>query len=313
MAAQYPFQGTIDEVRIWSSALTASQLDDMTPPTLVKSLSGTLGQNDWYTSDVTVTLTGSDTGSGLNRVEYSFDGTIWSIYATPFTISDEGTTALYHRAYDNAGNVFVLPAQDIKIDKTPPVVTINIPVGGDEYVLGETVLADWTATDALSGIDSAIGTVPSGSPINTAWVGPKIFTVTATDYAGNSETVTVSYNVIYNWNGFFPPVENTPALNVVKAGRAIPVKFSLDGYQGLDMDIFVMGYPQSKLIPCPGTGDPDGEMEFAETAGESRLSYDDIEDEYVYVWKTDKEWTGCRQLIVGLIDGTSHVADFQFK
>ena len=49
------------------------------------------------------------------------------------------------------------------------------------------------------------------------------------------------------------------------------------------------------------------------TAGSSSLSYDAAIDQYVYVWKTDKGWAGtCRQLIVQLIDGTAHVAHFDF-
>ena len=42
MAAQYPFQGTIDEVRIWNEALTASQLDDMLPPVVYSSNNGAI-------------------------------------------------------------------------------------------------------------------------------------------------------------------------------------------------------------------------------------------------------------------------------
>ena len=38
------------------------------------------------------------------------------------------------------------------------------------------------------------------------------------------------------------------------------------------------------------------------TAGGSSLSYDPIADQYVYVWKTEKAWTGCRQLVVTLIE-----------
>ena len=115
---------------------------------------------------------------------------------------------------------------------------------------------------------------------------------------------------VYDFDGFFRPIDDD-VFNVVKAGRAIPVKFSLNGYQGLD-NIFVPGYPKSIQIKCPDAdAEPDDEMEFTETAGESSLSYD--ADQYIYVWKTDKDWTGCRQLVVKLIDGTSHVANFQFK
>jgi hypothetical protein len=32
------------------------------------------------------------------------------------------------------------------------------------------------------------------------------------------------------------------------------------------------------------------------------------------VWKTDKGWAGtCRQLIIRLSDGTTHLANFKFK
>ena len=52
---------------------------------------------------------------------------------------------------------------------------------------------------------------------------------------------------------------------------------------------------------------------FLMAAGGSSLSYDSGSDTYTYVWKTDKAWANtCRQLVVTLIDGTSHVANFQF-
>lgn len=49
-------------------------------------------------------------------------------------------------------------------------------------------------------------------------------------------------------------------------------------------------------------------------AGSSSLSYDSSLDQYVYVWKTNENWAGtCRRLVVRLIDGTDHVAEFRFK
>ena len=116
---------------------------------------------------------------------------------------------------------------------------------------------------------------------------------------------------VYDFDGFFRPVDNPDMVNVAKAGSAIPVKFSLNGDQGLD--IFVPGYPKSIQIACDGTGTI-GEIEEIVTAGSSSLSYDADADQYIYVWKTDKSWAGtCQQLVVKLIDGTSHVANFTFK
>jgi hypothetical protein len=50
------------------------------------------------------------------------------------------------------------------------------------------------------------------------------------------------------------------------------------------------------------------------TAGASSLSYDAASGQYSYTWKTDKSWaTQCRQLMVKLIDGSAHIANFKFK
>src|SRR6185436_4110875 len=40
---------------------------------------------------------------------------------------------------------------------------------------------------------------------------------------------------LYSFTGFYQPVDNLPTLNIVNAGKAIPVKFSLGGFQGLDI------------------------------------------------------------------------------
>jgi len=116
----------------------------------------------------------------------------------------------------------------------------------------------------------------------------------------------------YDWTGFFRPIDNPDVLNVAKAGRAIPVKFSLDGDQGLN--IFEPGYPKSVEFSCNGELNLDAIIEGTDTAGGSILSYDAIKDEYIYVWKTEKIWANsCRQLVVRLNDGTSYEANFKFK
>ena len=132
----------------------------------------------------------------------------------------------------------------------------------------------------------------------------------AKDKAGNTNSASVTYSVVYNWTGFFRPVDNPEMVNVAKAGSAIPVKFSLSGNQGLS--IFGSGYPSSKRMDC-NTGDDLDSIEETVTAGGSSFQYDATTDQYTYVWKTDKTWAGtCRQLSVKLVDGTTHVADFKF-
>jgi hypothetical protein len=114
----------------------------------------------------------------------------------------------------------------------------------------------------------------------------------------------------YRFDGFFQPVD-TAVWNTAKPGRAIPVKFSLDGDQGLD--IFRAGYPMSRRITCPTGATPTDQVEQTLSAGGSSLTYDAEADQYVYVWKTSKAWAGqCFRFVLGLDDGTSHTFDIQF-
>jgi hypothetical protein len=134
--------------------------------------------------------------------------------------------------------------------------------------------------------------------------------VNATDGVGNQSSRSVDYGVVYDFRGFFRPVDNPPTVNVVKAGSAVPVKFSLGNDYGLD--IFAEGYPQSGRV----ANDPNAAMDNIEvtvSAGSSGLSYDAAAKQYTYVWKSSKEWAGTsRQLIVKLEDGTEHIAFFKF-
>jgi hypothetical protein len=116
----------------------------------------------------------------------------------------------------------------------------------------------------------------------------------------------------HDFGGFFAPVNNPPTLNVVKAGRAVPVKFSLGGDKGLD--VFAEGYPRSRRISCSSSAPLDAIEQRTSAAGGSGLSYDAATERYTYVWKIQKAWSGtCRQLVVRLDDGSFHRANFRFK
>jgi hypothetical protein len=114
----------------------------------------------------------------------------------------------------------------------------------------------------------------------------------------------------YEFTGFYRPVDNLPVLNAVKGGAAVPVKFSLTGYQG--MAILASGSPASQRISCAAGGEIDA-IEQTVAAGSSSLSYEATTDRYSYVWKTSSLWAGtCRQLVVELDDGSVHKAFFKF-
>ncbi len=151
--------------------------------------------------------------------------------------------------------------------------------------------------------------VTFSAPPNSA---PATYTVKVqvVDNGGLTAEDSATVNVIYNWSGFSSPVDNLPAWNSAEAGSAIPVKFSLGGDKGLN--IFAAGYPQSVQIACD-TGTVLDSPEPTANPGGSSLTYSNG-GQYNYGWKTEKAWAGtCRQLIVTLIDGTTHTANFKFK
>ena len=55
------------------------------------------------------------------------------------------------------------------------------------------------------------------------------------------------FETLYTFSGFFQPVDNSPTRNALKAGSAVPVRFSLNGNKGLA--IFDPGYPAVQLYP----------------------------------------------------------------
>jgi hypothetical protein len=90
------------------------------------SISGTLGQNGWYTSDVEISLYTTENSSGLLQIEYTFYNQEWTMFSEPFTIFAEGQTGLYYRSRDIKGNIGTTKFQGIDIDKTPPSGTVKI-------------------------------------------------------------------------------------------------------------------------------------------------------------------------------------------
>jgi probable HAF family extracellular repeat protein len=81
-------------------------------------------------------------------------------------------------------------------DTTPPQVVIDVPSDGAVFTLGQTINADYTCDDTGgSGIDTCDGDVPAGTPIDTSTIGAHSFSVTATDLAGNTTTLTHDYIV----------------------------------------------------------------------------------------------------------------------
>ncbi|MEM2974451.1 MAG: DUF2341 domain-containing protein, partial [Candidatus Micrarchaeia archaeon] len=123
-------------------------MPDYNPPVTIASLSGTQGDNNWYISDVHVTLTATDDIKGVKETKYSLDNINWNTYVGTFTISAEGINSVYYYSIDKAGNQEEVKTQVIRIDKTPPKTTDNIPPWWINYDFTMQI----NSTDTLSGV-----------------------------------------------------------------------------------------------------------------------------------------------------------------
>lgn len=300
-----PIGTAVDKANNPSAVATCSyDVIDTTPPVVVLSCPpevarGSVAYATWKATD-------EDGGSG---VAVPASG---SILLDTSTLGDMTATAPAGTAHDVAGNASLETTCDYTVvDRTPPVVQLACPTS--PVLLDSVAEAKWTATDEDGG--SGLATPASGSiPLDTSSVGAKIATApagTARDNAGNlSVEVTCGYSVVYDFDGFFRPVDMGGVVNSVRAGSAVPMKFSLGGDQGLD--IIASGFPKVTFTACT-TGALVDEIESTVTAGGSSLAYDAVAGQYVYVWKTDKSWAGkCGTFALKLDDGQTRTALFKF-
>jgi hypothetical protein len=190
---------------------------------------------------------------------------------------------------------------------TPPTITIRVPNGAtdrqDVFTLGQLVLADYSCADSESGVRHCDGPVPQGQPIDTASVGTKEFRVFAVDNAGNPVYKSAWYRVVFPFNGFDSPIMNGGWTDM-KAGDAVPLKFSLAGPRGLGVVTAV----SQQALDCSS-----GATLAAPSAASGSLTYNSSQDRYLESVAGTKAWVGsCRSLSLTLSDGTTHSAAIHF-
>ncbi|HWU08893.1 MAG TPA: family 16 glycoside hydrolase [Streptomyces sp.] len=203
-------------------AVAAPPTDDETPPETSATVAGEKDGAGAYLGMATVTVTASDTGSGVNTIEYALgtDGA-WQPYTAPVMVHEVGTHTVRYRATDRSGNVAAEKTVGFTVveppsqDKTPPVT--SVVVAGDRNSDGAFITsakATVTATDADSGVDKIEYSLDGGpylaysSPVIVDRVGHHTLAHRATDKAGNTSEAKQSSFTVAQSGGV--PAPNCP-------------------------------------------------------------------------------------------------------
>ncbi len=136
---------------------------DKTAPSIASDVpQGTLGNNGWYISDVTVPFIGTDNLSGFDSSNTT------SIDMTSKTTAGEGSsiTVTSDTLSDQADNsASAILSDSFKIDKTAPSAPVASPAGGD-FTTSQSV--SLTSSDTLSGLANIYYTTDGSTPSSTS-------------------------------------------------------------------------------------------------------------------------------------------------
>ncbi|TLM81178.1 MAG: hypothetical protein FDZ75_08015, partial [Actinobacteria bacterium] len=86
-----------------------------------------LPASGWASGDVTVTLSATDSGSGVAYTRFSVDGSAPQTYTTPLAFTTEGTSTIKYWSVDKASpaNVEATKTALVRIDRVAPALTLT--------------------------------------------------------------------------------------------------------------------------------------------------------------------------------------------
>ncbi|MFJ4082056.1 OmpL47-type beta-barrel domain-containing protein [Streptomyces iakyrus] len=203
--------GNVSAEKSAAFTVVAPQSDDTTAPETSATVSGERNADGAYIDMATVTVSASDTGSGVNTVEYAIGSGAWQPYTAPVMVHQVGEHTVRYRATDKAGNVaaeksvrFTVAAAPPQ-DTTPPVTGVTVEGtknSAGAYVNSARVTV--TATDAHgSGVERIEYSLDGGpylaysAPVVVDRAGAHTVAYRATDKAGNTAAArTVTFTVV---------------------------------------------------------------------------------------------------------------------
>lgn len=204
--------GNVSAEKSVQFTVVAPPSDDTAPPDTSATVAGERNGDGAYIDMATVTVTASDTGSGVNTIEYAIgaDGA-WQPYTGPVMVHRTGTHTVRYRATDRAGNVSAEKSVEFTVvaappqDTTPPVTgaTVTGTKNSDGAYIGNarvTVSATDEGGSGVAGIEYSLDGGPYlayARPVVVDRAGRHTVAYRASDKAGNtSQALTVSFTVV---------------------------------------------------------------------------------------------------------------------
>jgi glycosidase len=186
---------------------------DLEPPIASITTTPAASGHGWINSSpVTVNLSATDSGSGVEQLRYWINNgsvTVAAGSSASTQIGGQGTNTASLRALDNAGNISSLVNLVVNIDLTPPAVSVSANPSSLWPANGKMVpvAVSGAITDSLSGVDPSTaafavvdeyGSVQPNGPVRLGFGGSYSFTVllqasrNGNDKDGRHYTITVS-------------------------------------------------------------------------------------------------------------------------
>jgi len=217
------------------TAVSAASVDDKAPTTSDNIPAG------WQTSEVTVTLTATDNGKGVNKTYYTTDGSDpingsnsnRTQYTSPFTVGGENTIGdgvwtikFYSYDKNTTPNVESVHTETLRVDTTNPSTTDNAPSG---WQTSTPVTVTLNATDDTSGVYKTYYTKDGSAPttasdqystaISFTSQGNRTLKYFTKDNASNSESIKTSHILI-------DTVRPTSSVTVLSQYSSLPFNVS---------------------------------------------------------------------------------------
>jgi len=229
---------------------------DISPPETALTPSGSLYYDgtDYYASiDFTYSLSATDSNTGVERIEYSIDGSAFVEFTEAFALGSDGSHTINYKALDKAGNWEETKSSVIIVDNTPPAAPTGLAGSQDNLQVN----LSWTANSETDILGYNI--YRDGTKVNTelrTWTNYSdlilsgktyIYNVTAVDRIGNESPFSGSISITTVSTA---PVITYPRSGAFFADPEIVVRGNTE--PGAVVEIFVNGLSQGTSIASSG-------------------------------------------------------------